>query len=178
MAGVVGFLTRCKFHIPLGLDYLMFSLALFTEALLFYAHANRMSALDKFSHRILLIPVCSGAVCSLLEVWHRNNPVLELFRNSVFITQGTWFWQIAFMLFGPSRWDQSDPEIYIFTTLCYTWHYGSVVIFLASTYGIVYWVLWMLNGRRVKRIEEMEIQKFNQADAKTYTALLNGSDEE
>nr|XP_060642938.1 transmembrane protein 45B-like [Anolis sagrei ordinatus] len=178
MAGVVGFLTQCKFQIPVGLDHFMFSLALFNENLLIYTHANRMSALDKYSHHILLIPICSGAVCSLFEVWHRNNPILELFRTSMFITQGTWFWQLAFILFGPSRWDQSDPEIYVFTTLCYSWHYGSVVIFLAFTYGIIYWVLWMLNRRRGNGGEAMEIQKFNQTDTKIYTALLNGSDEE
>nr|XP_060642935.1 transmembrane protein 45B-like [Anolis sagrei ordinatus] len=176
IAGVVGVLTRCKFQIPMGLDHLLFSLALFNEGLLFYTHSSRMSALDQYIHYILLIPIWTGAVCSLFEVWHRNNPILELFRTSMFITQGTWLWQIAFLLWGTSSWDHNDPETYMFMALCYSWHYGSAVLFLTFTYGIVYWVLWILKGNCGG--DGMEIQKFNQADTKTYTALLNGSDEE
>uniref|UniRef100_A0A803TQZ4 Transmembrane protein 45B n=1 Tax=Anolis carolinensis TaxID=28377 RepID=A0A803TQZ4_ANOCA len=138
MAGVVGVLTRCKFQIPVGLDHLLFSLALFNEGLLFYTHSSRMSALDKYIHYILLIPILSGAVCSLFEVWFRNNPILELFRTSMFITQGTWLWQIAFLLWGTSSWDHNDPETYVFMAICYSWHYGSVILFLT-------W-LWLTNG--------------------------------
>uniref|UniRef100_H9G774 Transmembrane protein 45B n=2 Tax=Anolis carolinensis TaxID=28377 RepID=H9G774_ANOCA len=175
MAGVVGVLTRCKFQIPVGLDYLLFSLALFNEGLMFYAHSHRISALDKYIHHILLIPILSGAVCSLFEVWLRNNPVLELFRTSMFITQGTWLWQIGFVLQDTSIWDHNDPETNVFMAICYSWHYASVILFLAFTYGIVYWVLRILKGNCE---EGMKMQKFIQADTKTYTALLNGSDEE
>ncbi|XP_042329912.1 transmembrane protein 45B-like [Sceloporus undulatus] len=178
-AGIVGILTQCKFQIPVGLDYFLLYLSLFNEGLLFYTHAGRVSTLDQYIHYILLIPIFSGAVCSLLEVWLRNNPVLELFRTSMFITQGTWMWQIGYVLYplweAPS-WDHNDQKTLSFMAMCYCWHCQSTVLFLSIIYGIVYWFLRSQKGGFEGT--ENEIQKFNQDDTKTYTALLDGSDEE
>uniref|UniRef100_A0A803TW98 Transmembrane protein 45B n=1 Tax=Anolis carolinensis TaxID=28377 RepID=A0A803TW98_ANOCA len=153
MAGVVGVLTRCKFQIPVGLDHLLFSLALFNEGKCAFHGKTKFASMGfgrrypMFSRRsrifVLIYARFTYPGCFILyilfEVWFRNNPILELFRTSMFITQGTWLWQIAFLLWGTSSWDHNDPETYVFMAICYSWHYGSVILFLAFTYGIVYW---------------------------------------
>ncbi|XP_042329914.1 LOW QUALITY PROTEIN: transmembrane protein 45B-like [Sceloporus undulatus] len=151
MTGVVGILTHCKYIIPVGLDSFFFSLTLFNEGMLFYTHAERMSALDQYIHYIMLIPIWSGAVCSLIEVWSRNNPILELFRTAVFITQGTWMWQIAFVLFprwGAGSWDHNDTHSCMFLAMCYSWHLEGVILFLFIVYGIVYWYAMKSGSKR------------------------------
>lgn len=54
-----------------------------------------VTLLEQHVHSVLLIPIVSAAVCLLLEVHFRDHPILVLFRISMFLTQGTWFWQVC-----------------------------------------------------------------------------------
>ncbi|XP_042327699.1 transmembrane protein 45B-like [Sceloporus undulatus] len=177
-AGIAGVLVRCKFQVPLGMDYFLFSLALFIEGLLFYTHTDRLSSLDQYIHYIGIIPIWCGALCSLFEVWLRNNPILEQIRTSMFITQGTWMWQIGFVLYprwGDPHWDHNDPATRMFMAMSYSWHFVGVTLFLAIMYGIVYWIF-----RRQKvslGYTEMEILEFSNENTKTYTFLVDGSND-
>lgn len=51
--------------------------------------------LDQHIHSLLLIAIFSGACSTMLEVFLRDNIVLEMFRAGVTIVQGTWFWQVS-----------------------------------------------------------------------------------
>uniref|UniRef100_A0A8C8VQL9 Transmembrane protein 45B n=1 Tax=Pelusios castaneus TaxID=367368 RepID=A0A8C8VQL9_9SAUR len=129
------------FGIPRGLNPLMNSLALFIEGCLFYFHIMHCSALDQHIHFLLLISVFSIALCYLLEVFIGNHPALELFSVSMFLTQGSWFWQIGFVLYppwqGPS-WDQTDHDNIMFITVCFFWHYAAALLIIAFNYTIIY----------------------------------------
>lgn len=61
---------------------------------LFYFHVHNRPPLDQHIHSLLLFAVFGGSVSTMLEVFKRNNMVLELFRSSVAILQGTWFYQV------------------------------------------------------------------------------------
>lgn len=62
---------------------------------LFYYHVLHRPMLDQHIHSLLLITVFAGAGSILLEVFLRDNIVLEMFRASITIVQGTWFWQVS-----------------------------------------------------------------------------------
>lgn len=62
---------------------------------LFYYHVHSRPALDAHIHTLLLVAVFSGSAGAMLEVFIRNNFILELFGSCMFILQGTWFYQVG-----------------------------------------------------------------------------------
>lgn len=62
---------------------------------LFYYHVLHRPLLDQHIHSLLLIAIFAGACSTMLEVFLRDNIVLEMFRAGVTIVQGTWFWQVG-----------------------------------------------------------------------------------
>lgn len=61
---------------------------------LFYYHVHSRPPLDAHIHTLLLVPVFSGSFSIMLEVFIKDNIVLELFKGSMFILQGSWFYQV------------------------------------------------------------------------------------
>lgn len=62
---------------------------------LFYYHVHHRASLDAHIHTLLLVPVFSGSASSMLEVFIRDNVILELFRACMFVLQGSWFYQVT-----------------------------------------------------------------------------------
>lgn len=179
VSGLMDMITYLYFHIvPLGLDRVVLAMAVFIEGFLFYFHVHNRPPLDQHIHSLLLFGLFGAAVSISLEVILRDNIVLELFRTSLLILQGTWFWQIGFVLFPPfgrPEWDQKDMDNIMFITMCFCWHYLVALCIVAINYSLVYCFL-----TRVKRRAEGEIigiQKLK-SDHTYQSALLSGSDEE
>ncbi|XP_011790064.1 PREDICTED: transmembrane protein 45B [Colobus angolensis palliatus] len=178
VSGIVDMLTYLVSHVPLGVDRLVMAVAVFMEGFLFYYHVHNRPPLDQHIHSLLLYALFVGCVSISLEVILRDHIVLELFRTSLLILQGTWFWQIGFVLFPPfgaPEWDQKDEANLMFITMCFCWHYLAALSIVAISYSLVYCLLTRM--KKHGRGEIIGIQKLNSGD--TYqTALLNGSDEE
>ncbi|XP_068096475.1 transmembrane protein 45B isoform X2 [Hyperolius riggenbachi] len=142
LSGVVDILTYFPLKVPLGLDRLALAMAVFIEGLLFYYHVHNRPPLDQHIHSLLLIAVFGGSISIMIEVFLRDLIVLELFRTSLTILQGTWFWQIGFVLYplgGGPEWDQKDHENVMFITMCFCWHYAVAILIMAINYSLVYW---------------------------------------
>ncbi|KFQ36695.1 Transmembrane protein 45B, partial [Merops nubicus] len=142
LSGVVDVFTHSSRAVPRGLDRLMLSVAVFVEGCLFYYHVLHRSMLDQHIHSLLLIAIFLGACSTMLEVFLRDNIVLEMFRAGVTIVQGTWFWQIGVVLFQPwggPVWDEKDHSNIMFLTMCFFWHWAAAVAILAINYTLAYW---------------------------------------
>ncbi|XP_061262447.1 transmembrane protein 45B isoform X1 [Bos javanicus] len=143
VSGIMDMLTYLITHVPLGLDRLVMALAAFNEGFLFYYHVRDRPPLDQHIHSLLLYAVFGGALSLAVEVVLRDNIVLELFRTSLLLLQGTWFWQIGFVLFPPfggPEWDQNSHDNIMFVTMCFCWHYLAALCILAASYSLVYWL--------------------------------------
>lgn len=70
----------------------------FATGFLFYFHVHNRPPLDQHIHSLLLFGLFGATISISLEVIFRDNIVLELFRTSLLILQGTWFWQVSFKL--------------------------------------------------------------------------------
>nr|XP_056716848.1 transmembrane protein 45B-like [Euleptes europaea] len=166
-----GILTQCLFRLPLGLDHLLLSIALFNEGMIFISHnLIAPTLLEQNLHSLLLIPIFSAAVCLLVEVHFRDHPILALFRTSMFLTQGTWFWQIAFVLYPPwerTIWDQNDPETTMFLAICFSWHYLAIIFLISIIYGIVH---CLLKKKRKYESTHIEIEPLIQ-DSRAYLVV-------
>ncbi|XP_030077585.1 transmembrane protein 45B [Microcaecilia unicolor] len=178
LSGVVDVLTYFPLKIPVGLDRLSLSLAVFVEGFLFYFHVHNRPQLDQHIHALLLIAIFGGAFSIFLEVFMRDHVVLEFFRTSLTILQGTWFWQIGFVLFPPSggpEWNQEDHSNIMFITMCFCWHYAIALILMTINYSLVY---CFVKRQRWNNCEmDIGIRKLN-SDKDSKAALLAGSEEE
>ncbi|KGL97910.1 Transmembrane protein 45B, partial [Charadrius vociferus] len=141
LSGIVD-VSHSSLKLPLGLDRLSLSVALFIEGLLFCFHDYSDGALDHHLHSLLAMAIFAGALCALLEVFLRDHIILETFRTSSFLLQGSWLWQIGFVLFPPwggPGWDQTDRSNFVFLTMCFCWHYVGALAVLAANSAASRW---------------------------------------
>ncbi|NXT19357.1 TM45B protein, partial [Syrrhaptes paradoxus] len=135
LSGIVDVVSHSPLKLPLGLDRLALALALFVEGLLFCCHDSSDAALDHHLHSLLAVAIFAGALCALLEVFLRDHIILETFRTSSFLLQGSWLWQMGFVLsppWGGPGWDQTDRNNLTFLTMCFCWHYAGALAVLAA----------------------------------------------
>ncbi|XP_060106844.1 transmembrane protein 45B [Heteronotia binoei] len=181
ISGLVDIFTYTSAKVPIGLDRLMFSVAVFVEGFLFYFHVMHRPLMDQHIHSLLLITTFGGAASLLLEVFLRDNIVLELFRSSLALLQGTWFYQIGFVLYPPwggPGWDVNDPTNVMFITMCFCWHYALAFLILAVNYTLV---SCCIQKHSLTNSGESEIKlhlRNKRGEKDVRAALLNGSDEE
>ncbi|XP_007667612.1 transmembrane protein 45B [Ornithorhynchus anatinus] len=178
LSGIVDVLTVLSAQIPLGLDRLLMAVAVFTEGFLFYYHVHNRPLLDQHIHSLLLVAVFGGTLTIFLEVLLRDNVVLELFRASLSILQGTWFWQIGFVLFPPwggPEWKQDDHGNIMFITMCFCWHYAAALIIVGINYALVACLVKRFERRSGGEI--IGIQKLK-SDKNVHMALLQDLEEE
>ncbi|XP_062817262.1 transmembrane protein 45B-like [Anolis carolinensis] len=180
LSGVVDVLTYSPARLPLGLDRLMLAIAAFVEGVLLYFHVQNRPMLDRHIHTLLLIAIFAGSASILLEVFLRDNVILELFRSTFCFVQGTWFWQIGFVLyppFGGKTWDESDHDNMMFVTMCFCWHYAIAIFMVVAIYTLVHCCArrWRTSNGQI----QIQLNLQNQKNAKDCCAfLLNTSDEE
>ncbi|NWV30116.1 TM45B protein, partial [Origma solitaria] len=135
LSGITDVLSHSPLKLPRGLDRLSLSLALLVEGLLFCFRDYGDAVLDHHLHSLLAMAIFAGALCALLEVFLQDRIILETFRTSSFLLQGSWLWQIGFVLsppWGGPGWDQSDSSNLLFLTMCFCWHYVGALAVVAA----------------------------------------------
>ncbi|XP_017334605.1 transmembrane protein 45A isoform X2 [Ictalurus punctatus] len=155
LAGATSLTVHSTSAAPLALDRLLLGLAFFNEGFIFLYHLHGREMLDVHVHMLLLYAVFGGALVCLLEVFHRGNVLLELLRAALSLLQGSWFWQIAFVLYPPSevKWDQSDHNNAMFITMCYSWHLAFALAIVAVAHTTVICIV----RSKLSRIPPMEM---------------------
>ncbi|XP_041808654.1 transmembrane protein 45B [Chelmon rostratus] len=175
--GIVLVASTASRLVPAGVDHLALSLALFVEGFLFYYHVHNRPLLDAHIHSLLLTAVFSGSASSMLEVFVKDNVVLELLKGCLFILQGSWFYQIGFVLYplsGP-EWDLELHGNVMFVTMCFCWHLAVAMLLVACISSVV----WFTVGRFSGRGRDIEIGMRNTSSkSSSQKALLEDSDEE
>ncbi|KAK2828603.1 hypothetical protein Q5P01_019637 [Channa striata] len=177
ISGIASVASATSKLVPVGVDRLAISLALFVEGFLFYYHVDSRPLLDRHIHSLLLVAVFGGSASTILEVFIRDNIILELLRGGLFILQGTWFYQIGFVLFplsGP-EWDLTLHANVMFVTMCFCWHLAVAVLLVTCTASMV----WFTVKRFSVRGRDIEIGMRNSSSkTSSQKALLEESDEE
>lgn len=116
--------------------YMLGAMAFAVEAILFKFHLSGRDSLDVVIHTLLVYTVFACAFFTILEMLFNTHVLTSLARNYFMILQGTWFWQVGFILYNPvwprgyDPWDHEDHHQVMLATCMYTWHMGGA--FLAS----------------------------------------------
>ncbi|KAI4548467.1 hypothetical protein MJG53_001123 [Ovis ammon polii x Ovis aries] len=100
--------------------------------------------LDIFVHKLLFLVVCLTGLVAFTELFIQANITVELLRTSLFLLQGSWFWQIGFVLYplnGGPPWDLADHNNITFLTMCFCWHYATAIIITGAIYAFVTWLV-------------------------------------
>ncbi|KAM3601156.1 uncharacterized protein V6R79_008513 [Siganus canaliculatus] len=177
ISGIAQVLSNASKLVPTGTDHLALSIALFVEGFLFYYHVHMRPPLDAHIHSLLLVAVFTGSASCMLEVFIKDNIIVETLKSGMFILQGSWFYQIGFVLYPPSgpEWDLKLHDNVMFVTMCFCWHLATAILLVASTYCAV----WFTVTRCSARGRDIEIGMRNtSSNSSSQKALLEESDEE
>ncbi|KAI9552099.1 hypothetical protein GHT06_022436 [Daphnia sinensis] len=144
--GVVDVLYFYKVDIPPNLDYAAACLAFGIEGFLFGNHLHGRSHMDVMVHMYLFYVIIACVICVALEARYRENVTVALARTYFTFLQGTWFYQIGFILYPPGKmahWDQEDHDQMMIITMIFSWHCAIVAV-------IMFFVV-LIVGKMVKR---------------------------
>lgn len=155
LAGAASLAVHATDAAPLALDRLALAIAFFSEGFLFLYHLHGRSMLDVHVHQMLLYAVFGQTLVVFLEVFHRGNVSLELLRSALCLLQGSWFWQIGYVLYPPSgaQWDLTDHNNMMFVTMCFCWHLAASML----TVGALYCATSCAVRSRLKRTPPVEM---------------------
>ena len=123
LSGVVDLLMWYDImSLPAKCDYMIFSACFWVEGFLFYFHLRGHSDISVRLHTILYIIIFIIAAAFLADVFlTRLQSLFALMRAILLGVQGTWFLQIAFVLYGPNPW-KNTPSNVEFLAVAFTWH--------------------------------------------------------
>lgn len=137
LSGVVDIAMWSGISIPLPpkFDFIMMSACFWIEGLLFYFHLQGHSDISVRLHTILYIVIFFTACTFFPEVFStRHQSLLALMRAILLGIQGSWFLQIAFVLYGPNPWEDTRANVE-FLVIAFAWH-----LFICITVAIVLFV--------------------------------------
>ena len=108
--------------LPPSAEHLLSSLAFFVVGELFYFHIHDgRSVLDQNLHFFIYILAFSISFVLLLEAGNRRCFVLFMARTVLIVLLGTWFIQVAHVLYGANPWKDTASNR-AFVAIAFTWH--------------------------------------------------------
>lgn len=143
-SGLVDVLTNCRFPFPTDTDYVGLLLAVTVEGLLFHFHLHGRAHLDVLIHTILVYVIAAEAACVIVEMCRKHSSLAALGRGYCGMLQGTWFWQVGFMLYSPLQgsptWDVHSHDDMMLAASVFTWHMLASLL-LTGLLGFVAWAV-------------------------------------
>lgn len=133
LAGIVD-LLEWKGRLPPASGHVALVGALVLEALLFLGHPNP-PGLDRTVHHLLVYTILLGAVMLLLELRYRS-AFFSLGKAFALILQGTWFWQISYLLFRGDYDPTSHPNM-MKAQMFFVWHVLAISLVMFAVYQVV-----------------------------------------
>jgi hypothetical protein len=125
---IVEILLHYKFNLPKNLDMFCGMMAFSVEALLFGFHLHGRDQIDVQLHVLLEITILMCIFCCILEYINQNNILFTYGRIIFVMLQGTWFWEIGFILYPPfdslaNIWEPNNHQHLMFIVMSYAWHF-------------------------------------------------------
>ncbi|XP_077979593.1 transmembrane protein 45B-like [Glandiceps talaboti] len=136
LAGLVDILSQSCVAVKPGREKLYLSIAFAVEGLLFYLHGHERPPLDIMLHNLLVFACFGCALFAFIEVWFPQERFLPFIRVGFLLLQGSWFYQISFMLFNPfgDPWDMELESNLAVVPMIFAWHVFGVITFLNIFY--------------------------------------------
>ncbi|XP_078670442.1 transmembrane protein 45B-like isoform X3 [Branchiostoma floridae x Branchiostoma belcheri] len=156
LSGFCDVLIALKAPVPSGIDHLSMSLAYAVEGVLFFYHLHGRADLDVRLHKLLLLAVAPCVTVSSLEAWRHDTLLLPMIRAAFTLVQGTWFWQVGWILYPPfpgHEWDLESHENMMFVSMAFCWHILGILLFMCVVYTVVYHIYQAKEKQRGTELE-------------------------
>ena len=132
---IVEILIYYGFDLPKRLEYALSALAFGVEAFVFANHLHGREPLDVHLHTLLVYSVEGCIIFTCLEFIKPTEILFTYGRILCIILQGTWFCQIGFVMYPPTKspawqWDFNDHMQIMTITMVFCWHIILIVVFL------------------------------------------------
>lgn len=177
LSGIVDILVDSSL-VPVGLDYIMLSLAFSVEGMLFLFHLNKEDPLDYTLHTLLLYSILGCIISCILEHKYKRSILVAVFKAYFTCIQGTWFWQIGFILYRMEPWDKARHENTMLCTVIFTWHMAGAMLLMGIVAGITYLLLTGVCRTGNINGNDQELTHFRVGNKYKYIQQKNNSDEE
>ena len=114
---------------PKYFTYISSALALTVEGLLFKFHTHGKAELDAGIHTLIVYAIFLGMLATLVELQLPHSLLAGLARSYFVLLQGTWFWQVGYILYAsPEPWIQDNHSHIMLAKLIFTWHMGAIFV--------------------------------------------------
>ncbi|CAG0880387.1 unnamed protein product [Darwinula stevensoni] len=122
--GVIGMLMDKGYPFPPYADHAFIILALIVEWLLFANHLHGRYPLDVLTHTLLGNVLTSGILLGFLNAWKNSQILPILALTYTMLVQGTWFWQVGFILYPPweKTWNEESHDHMTIATVIFVAH--------------------------------------------------------
>lgn len=141
MSGVVDILVHHRAPLPESIEYFSGCLAFVVEAVLFKFHLHGRTEFDILTHTLLLYVVYANIVITVMEIRYRHSISVAMARVYTVFLQGTWFWQVGFLLYNPLPgavpWDEEDHEQMMVLVMIFAWHMAAVFVIMVCIGAVV-----------------------------------------
>ncbi|ELT98121.1 hypothetical protein CAPTEDRAFT_128578 [Capitella teleta] len=146
LSGVIDILVHHRFPLPKNIEYVTMTLAFLIEGLLFKFHLHGRDEMDVLLHTLLLYAVFGTLLCCLLEMKFRQSAMVSLARTFFVALQGSWFWQIGFVLYNPFEghgdWDHDNHDQMMVITMMFAWHIAAILLLMLAVGGVIGWAFF------------------------------------
>jgi hypothetical protein len=132
IGSIVEILVHYKVHLPHRLDYICGILSFTVEAFLFKFHSLD-DDIAILVHTLLVLAIYGCIISTILEYSNPDKVIFTYGRAAFTFLQGTWFYEISFILYPPvesleNRWDPGNHMHLMFITVSFIWHFLFVFI--------------------------------------------------
>lgn len=130
--------------LPSNIEYVSQIANFGVHAFLFRYHVHGRGDLDVTMHTLLIYTILINMTGIALEMKYRNNILCSLMKCFGFLFQGTWYWQLSFILYPQfafqTPWNRKEHTGIMMSALLFTWHMAAdcFVIFIIGGVMAIY----------------------------------------
>ncbi|XP_062569717.1 transmembrane protein 45B-like [Saccostrea cucullata] len=139
-SAVIDLLLFYGVSLPMNAEYISQIVNLGVNAFLFKHHVYGRNDLDVLLHTLLVYVILITLVGVVLEMKYRDNILCAMTKCFGYLFQGTWFWQLGFILYPQfsfqALWEPSDHAGLMLVALIFTWHIAANC-FLMAVIGFI-----------------------------------------
>jgi len=115
--------------LPENLDYMTAIFGFCIEGFLFSWHLHGRSDIDIQVHTFLYYAVVVTVAFGFLEIFNKDKVIFALGRSGATFLQGTWFWQIGFIIHNPTGENYANThQNMMIVTMMFAWHIAFAMI--------------------------------------------------